>query len=101
MPQALTPDPPAPAPRRMIIAAEQSLLFEPNSPCSRKFLEIVSPRLEASDSLRRSRAYRAAHPSSEDADYVQENPPPPFELEMIEGALMVATGELRCFGVQG
>lgn len=32
---------------------------------------------------------------------MQENPPPPFELEMIEGALMVATGELRAIGLLG
>lgn len=77
---------------RTIIAADKCLLFEPSSPCSRKFLNLVTPRLAASESLRISQAYRAAHPSSEDADYAQENPPPPFELEMVEGALMVATG---------
>lgn len=77
---------------RTIIAADKCLLFEPGSPCSRRFLNLVTPRLAASESLRISQAYRAAHPSSEDADYAQENPPPPFELEMVEGALMVATG---------
>jgi len=36
------------APARMIVGAEKCLLFEPSSPCSRKFLELVSPRLQVS-----------------------------------------------------
>ena len=32
--------------RRLIVGAEKCLLFEPSSPCSRKFLELISPRLQ-------------------------------------------------------
>lgn len=74
---------------RAIIARDQLLLFEPNSPSSRKFLEIVTPRLAASEGARIMREYRSGR-NALDAD--EDVNQPPFELEMVEGALLVATG---------
>ncbi len=44
---------------RMIINADKCMLFEPNSSSSQKFLDLVLPRLAASDSERAARALRA------------------------------------------
>ena len=85
--------------RRTIVRADKCLLFEPNSPCSRKFLDIVCPRLQDHETARRARAQRLLHqhgglealPFPED-----EERAPPFELEVLEAALMVATGARRC-----
>ena len=73
---------------RAIITAHSCLLFEPNTPQSKKFLECVTPRLTANEGARVLAEYRRNHD-----DYPEgENEQPPFELEMVEGALMVATG---------
>lgn len=73
---------------RAIITAHNCLLFEPSTPQSKKFLEIVTPRLTASEGARALAEYRqGSEEYEEDASQA-----PPFELEMIEGALMVATG---------
>ena len=50
--------------------------------------------LQASDSARISQARRARGLAltTADAEYGQDVPPTPFELEILEGALMVATG---------
>ncbi len=49
--------------------------------------------VQASDSARaRFRAARGSPLASADAEYGQDAPPTPFELEVLEGALMVATG---------
>ena len=67
-------------------------------------------RLATSDSERAARALREAAPSpsatesSDDQEFdVVESPPPPFELELLEAALMVATGApfLFLFGQSG
>lgn len=73
---------------RAIITAHSCLLFEPNNPQSKKFLECVTPRLTANEGARVLAEYRRDHD-----DYPEgESEQPPFELEMVEGALMVATG---------
>ena len=73
---------------RAIITAHSCLLFEPNTPQSKKFLECVTPRLTANEGARVLAEYRRNHD-----DYSEgESEQPPFELEMVEGALMVATG---------
>lgn len=75
---------------RAIITAHSCLLFEPSNPQSKKFLECVTPRLTANEGARVLAEYRRDHD-----DYAEgEQEQPPFELEMIEGALMVATGRL-------
>ena len=76
------------APHRAIITAHNCLLFEPQTPQSKKFLEIVTPRLTASEGARALAEYKRSSDDFEE-DEVQA---PPFELEMIEGAMMVATG---------
>ncbi len=55
----------------------------------------VPDAMQASDSARaRFRAARGSPLVSADAEYGQDAPPTPFELEVLEGALMVATGAL-------
>lgn len=44
----------------MIVGAEKCMLFEPSSSSSQKFLDLVLPRLAASDSERARFALRAA-----------------------------------------
>mmetsp|Transcript_10253 Transcript_10253/g.30884 ORF Transcript_10253/g.30884 Transcript_10253/m.30884 type:complete len:640 (+) Transcript_10253:142-2061(+) len=89
---------------RMILSADKALLFEPSSPSCRRWQDLVLPRLAASDSERAMRALRARGPgpavateSTDDGDQefdVPDHPPPPFELELLEAALMVATNRL-------
>ena len=75
---------------RAIITAHSCLLFEPSNNQSKKFLECVTPRLTANEGARVLAEFRRNHD-----DYAEgENEQPPFELEMVEGALMVATGIL-------
>lgn len=77
---------------RAIITAHSCLLFEPSNPQSKKFLECVTPRLTANEGARVLAEYRRDHD-----DYAEgESEQPPFELEMVEGALMVSTGAF-CF----
>jgi hypothetical protein len=97
---------------RAIISADRCLLFEPASPPSRKFIEAVTPRLAASAAaqarMRRAQFAQTTSGSlgmstqlqtSEDSytsgeeKYTQRVFP--FELEILEAALMVATGKLE------
>ncbi|GAB4819983.1 hypothetical protein N2152v2_007029 [Parachlorella kessleri] len=98
---------------RAVITADKCLLFEPSSPSSRKFLETVTPKLMASAALRvrkgafearqesrreggaRDRNGRGRGTSSYDEFDNQEDRIFPFELELVEGALIVATGKLE------
>lgn len=101
---------------RAVITDDKCLLFEPGSPSSRKFLEIVMPKISAAVAATQRRAVmkglRASGVSSGDGsdvmnatldvegDYYgsggvfEDERIFPFELEMLEGALMVATGKL-------
>jgi hypothetical protein len=74
---------------RSVIRADKCLVFEPNSVCSQKFLDIVCPRLQASEG-----AHKRHQKHGQNAVFSQdeEENSPPFELEILEGALMVATG---------
>ena len=38
---------PRPGPHAAVVTQDKCLLFEPNSPSSRKFLEIVMPKIQA------------------------------------------------------
>lgn len=86
---------------RGIVAAEKVLLFEPNSNSTRKLLEILVPRLQQSHNVR---GYGRPSESFEDfvAGYYQSNKNEiaherglPFELEVVEAALTIATGKLE------
>lgn len=79
---------------RVIATSEKALLFEPDSPCTRKFLDIVVPRLQASASLRQRQPYVLSAKEYFDRSSRKEEVPPPFELEVLEAALTVATGRL-------
>lgn len=86
---------------RLIASAERALLFEPNSPAARKFVDIVVPKLASAvgERLRENQQleqdYNLPWEGSTDRSALNRaSRPPPFELEMIEGALMVATGRL-------
>lgn len=77
---------------RAIIAANQCLLFEPDSPSAQKFQEIaIARRQQAAEALelRGSRGPEAAT-YLDDSDV-----PPPFELDMLESSLILATGRLE------
>lgn len=102
---------------RAIITADRCLLFEPTSPSSRKFMELVLPKLQSSAAAERARAqgYVPNVPalesvsmsmsmsidgygsSGEGFEGVMDGSGRmfPFELEILEGALMVATGKLE------
>ncbi|KXZ56683.1 hypothetical protein GPECTOR_1g615 [Gonium pectorale] len=92
---------------RAIVTAEKALLLEPNSATSRKFLEVTMPRLQTHGAARQAAANRAdpsAYVNVSHADYMarfyhqgkfdSSGRTPPFELEVLEGALMVAVGRL-------
>ncbi|KAL4420840.1 hypothetical protein ABPG75_010496 [Micractinium tetrahymenae] len=114
---------------RAVVTEDKCLLFEPNSPSSRKFLEVVMPKIQAAVVANQRRAamksLRAAAVGgggaggaasgsassppddllgavvgdSMEGDYYgnssfEDERIFPFELEMLEGALMVATGKL-------
>lgn len=94
------------------MTAEKALLFEPSSANTRKLLDIIVPQLQTSagDRLaaRQSAAVLSAQSSSEHETYRREayrrhtdttgrllalSKHPPFELQVLEGVLMVTTGE--------
>lgn len=86
-------------PRRTIVRADKCLLFEPNSPCSRKFLDIVCQRLQDHEAARKVRGQAGRYSGALDAMFPpEEDNPPPFELEILEAALMVATGAAQTSG---
>ncbi|GLI68861.1 hypothetical protein VaNZ11_013406 [Volvox africanus] len=92
---------------RAIVTAEKALLFEPNSATTRKFLEVVLPRIQTHGRARQQALMRgdpSAYINVSHADYMarfyyqgkfdSSSRTPPFELEVLEGALMVAVGRL-------
>ncbi|GIL99200.1 hypothetical protein Vretimale_4424 [Volvox reticuliferus] len=92
---------------RAIVTAEKALLFEPNSATTRKFLEVVLPRIQTHGRARQQALTRgdpSAYVNVSHADYMarfyyqgkfdSSSRTPPFELEVLEGALMVAVGRL-------
>lgn len=85
---------------RSIVAADYALLFEPDSDLARLFLKTLTSRLK---SVARSRvAFRTAEsvrvfaggPLSSGSEEADNTHLIPFELEVLEAALMVATGTL-------
>lgn len=96
---------------RAVITGDRCLLFEPDSTSSRKFMELVTPRLQGSAAQRARLAQQAHHGTSVDPERAQllaaadgyVSPSDtydtaeifPFELEILEAALMVATGKLE------
>ena len=72
--------------------ADRCLLFEPDTVSSRKFLEAVAPRLQASLGNRAQRARHRADDS--ETSFSDEDDRPPFELECLEAAFLVAIGWL-------
>lgn len=96
---------------RAILTAEKALLFEPQLPASRKFLEVVLQHMQTRQQPGPGRGTRAPVPpipsdpmayTTSHTEYmsryyqhkVDQSMTPPFELEVIESALMVATGIL-------
>lgn len=45
---------------RAVVTEDKCLLFEPNSPSSRKFLEIVMPKIQAAGAAERDGAMRGS-----------------------------------------
>jgi hypothetical protein len=85
---------------RAIVIADKALLFEPNSANTRKLLDTIVPRLQAAAGQRaaavRAAGASAAGPNSGGSGSLAalRGRPPPFELEVLEGVLTVATGRL-------
>eukprot|EP00879_Flechtneria_rotunda_P025525 GHRR01027126.1.p1 GENE.GHRR01027126.1~~GHRR01027126.1.p1 ORF type:complete len:365 (+),score=105.54 GHRR01027126.1:246-1340(+) len=102
---------------RAIVTADKALLFEPASSNTRKLLDTLVPRLQASAGQRllaKQQQQAAVKASSQGSLDIQQsdglyrrdaytipswsrqvgNRAPPFELEVLEGVLLVATGRL-------
>lgn len=65
--------------------ADKCLLFDLDTVSSRKFLDVVAPRLQ-------HRGQRVRPPLN-DQVFTEDELEPPFELECLEGAFLVAVGE--------
>jgi hypothetical protein len=92
------------------VTAEKALFFEPAGMQTRRLLDLVIPRLQASAGARLAARQKATGGSergggggsSEAETYLREAgrngadgaATAPFELEVLEGVLMVTTGEL-------
>jgi len=95
---------PAGQTRRAIVTAEKALFFEPSGVQTRRLLDLVIPRLQASAGARLAAKQKAAAAGGGgdggEADmYMREangkgdaGSKTPFELEVLEGVLMVTTG---------
>lgn len=73
---------------RLIIAADKVLVFEPDKKVSVQFVNAVARSLTASEGARMMRKAKGLKACDTDEDV----PEHPFELEMLERALQVATG---------
>jgi hypothetical protein len=95
---------------RAVITADKCLLFEPSSNSCGKFMELVLPKLQSSAAAARARAQgyvSSGSPalesvtmsmdgySSSGDGFESDGRVFPFELEILEGALIVATGKLE------
>lgn len=85
---------------RAIVAASKALLFDANSSTTRKFLEILVPRIHINTAT--GSKYSRANDSFEEymANYYEQSKEHqdrslPFELEVLEAALTIATGRLE------
>ena len=75
---------------RAILMADKCLLFDPDTVSSRKFLQVVMPRLKTSDGGSGGHRDR---PQLDRQAFPDDGLQPPFELECLEGAFLVAIGE--------
>ncbi|KAH7616038.1 putative Magnesium transporter MRS2-A, chloroplastic [Nannochloris sp. 'desiccata'] len=95
---------------RAVITADKCLLFEPASKSCGKFMELVLPKLQNSAAAARARAQGYVSSGSPALDsatmsmdgyssngdgFDSDGRVFPFELEILEGALIVATGKLE------
>eukprot|EP00210_Caulerpa_lentillifera_P009497 g9057.t1 len=85
---------------RCLVTEERLLLFDPESPTAKKFVKFVTPRLRTAvgsnmiKSLRLQNGRTDADSSVDSNDSQQETPLAPFELEVLEGILTVASSQL-------
>jgi magnesium transporter len=85
---------------RLIVAGDCALLFEPNSDRAKQFLDIAIAQLQHRNgspgaTLTDNRlSWRSMGESSDDDGGANPSEGPPFELEVVEAALIVATGAL-------
>lgn len=77
---------------RAIMMADRCLLFDPDTVSSRKFLEAVEPRLQASMGSRAQKARHKDVDADSSSSYSEDDNRPPFELECLEAAFLVAIG---------
>eukprot|EP00955_Chlamydomonas_euryale_P030986 325880-Chlamydomonas_euryale.AAC.1 len=87
---------------RAIVTAQKALLFEPEHAVCRKFLEVVLQHMQARLAGRAPPVDKSSFATASHSEYMQHYyqkgdraHSTPFELEVIEAALMVATGQLE------
>lgn len=66
----------------MIVGAQKCMLFEPSSASSQKFLDLVLPRLAASDSERARFALRATGQAGRHSPGISQQTPTPLGLRL-------------------
>ncbi|GAX82223.1 hypothetical protein CEUSTIGMA_g9651.t1 [Chlamydomonas eustigma] len=93
---------------RLIVTGDKALLFEPQSPEAKKFLEVMQQHMQARQHSSNYMTSEGFQPGASHTEYMnryyknyqqksdeQAMTPPPFELEVVEAALMVATSRLE------
>lgn len=87
---------------RAIVTADKALLFEPQLDASRKFIEVVLQHMQSRQQPEQPSPPDQALAHASHSDYIRyyqrksgQAMVPPFELEILECALMVATGRLE------
>jgi len=79
---------------KILCSAEKALLFDPSSLQSRRFLEILIPKLRFGIRPRQKLSNQQFIMNEDKLHYTRHRGRQPFELEMIETTLMIATGWL-------
>ena len=77
---------------RLVVTSDKALLFEADKEPAKKFVEIVVPRLRSNTSNMLVKWPSNGNQTNSVPYPQQERPSPPFELEVLEGSLMIATG---------
>ncbi len=79
--------------RRAIIEADRCLVFDPDTPPATHFLDMTLPKLEGTRVGLASAAGRGEAKGGA-AGFESDQASLPFELEILEGGLAIATGEV-------
>lgn len=80
------------------MSQEKALLFECDRPASKKFLKFIIPRLKSNAGKKLLKTHTQSYSDSEGTEsetFENEQQTTPFELDLLEGTLIVATGKLK------